>query len=175
MNNLNTKSLKRVEIAKEVLLLLDSHQIKAQSGYYIRQPHYNDATENFYCEVCGVGALVVAALHETSDMSGDNASKVLMLLEPYFDFKQLALIEAAFEGNEHMEVIRSALNSGAALFTISGKNYDEYYDEYYADEDDFVRARRMFCRADGTFDYNENLIEIMRNIISHNGEFVIGD
>ena len=165
MNNLNTKSLKRVEIAKEVLLLLDSHQIKAQSGYYIRQPHYNDATENFYCEVCGVGALIVAALHETSDMSGDNASKVLMLLEPYFDFKQLALIEAAFEGNEHMEVIRSA------LFTISRKDYDECY----SDEDNFVRARTMFCRAERTFDYNENLTEIMRNIISNNGEFVIGD
>jgi len=164
MKNLSAEAIKRCKIAKDVLLLLEGHKIKAQSGYYIR------SGPQIICQVCGIGALVVAALHEQfpPDIAGNEASRVLKILEPYFDFRQLALIEAAFEGNEYGENIR------ATLFSMSASAED--YDRYYDDNDEFIRARRMFIEPGSVVDdYNKILTEIMENIIHHDGEFVVGD
>jgi hypothetical protein len=182
MKNLSAEAIKRCKIAKDVLLLLEGHKIKAQSGYYIRsgpQISFSPAPSAPpwapFCEVCGIGALVVAALHEQfpPDIAGNEASRVLKILEPYFDFRQLALIEAAFEGNEYGENIRATLFSMSA----SAEDYDaEDYDRYYDDNDEFIRARRMFIEPGSVVDdYNKILTEIMENIIHHDGEFVVGD
>lgn len=164
----NAKALKRIEIAKEVLHLLEEKKIRAKGGYYIRPNYYlPKSQQNISCEVCAVGALVIAALHSGNppDIAGNDPDKVLKILEPYFDFKQLALIEAAFEGNEYGENIR------ATLFSMSDYNNDERCSKYFVYNDEFVRARRMFKERD----YNEILTEIMENIIHNDGEFVLGD
>lgn len=113
----------RITIAKDVLELLETEKVIAQSGTYmeldsdIEEKYWDDWStapeapvqlhelieRSETCEVCGIGACFVAAVRrndqvEASDMSGASDDDFMRsYLESWFTKDQIELIEAAFE------------------------------------------------------------------------------
>ena len=113
----------RITIAKDVLELLETEKVIAQSGTYmeldsdIEEKYWDDWTaapeapvqlhelieRSETCEVCGIGACFVAAVRrndqvEASDMNAASDDRFMRsYLRNWFTKDQIELIEAAFE------------------------------------------------------------------------------
>ena len=104
---------KRVQIAKDVIKALAENRIQARTGAYLVQMAYVPATtikfetvsadiglELQKCEVCAIGGIFVAAVHNADklDFTPANDPKPMRkYLSEWFSLSQQALIEAAFE------------------------------------------------------------------------------
>ncbi len=95
----------------------------------------------------------------------------MSILAPYFDMRQLALIEVAYEANRNSELIRRKVAKDNYL----SENLD-YYGEY---DPEVTSARTMYVAEDneGNEDNEDiaatRLVEIMQNIIDNKGTFVV--
>jgi hypothetical protein len=90
--------------------------------------------------------------------TGSDAKEVATILAPYFDSKQLALIEAAYEQDEQSEQIRSTV-----------------LDIKLACTPEFAQARSMYNMPihKEVMTAKQVLTAIMENIIKNNGTFVV--
>lgn len=132
---------KRVQLAKDVLAQLAEGKIlPTNAGRYARRSRAGQ------CEVCALGALVVACCDPDTGNNGLSAEAVIECLTPLFSKSEMAEIEVAFEGNTYSAVLGKFL--GTKL----------------------VPASRMFSlrvEAPG------RITAIMENIIENKGAFVI--
>src|ERR1051325_4945463 len=83
---------KRVALARDVIAQLDAKSIVPEIGIYCAP----DRSEHGKCNVCALGALMVACCGPKATCS---VHTVIACLEPVFTEEQIILIEAAFEGN----------------------------------------------------------------------------
>lgn len=155
--------LTAVDLAKDVLRLLDAKSIKAQSGYYCTLPDswtYKSGTSvqehlrsnpKDPCGVCALGSLFMSFVDRHNQVSmPDNwvglnyDATMIEKLSPYFSMKQLVMIETAFEGT---------------LISARG----------VAVEGDWIYQCKKFL--DAYYDKDRRLRAIMQNIIDNGGEF----
>lgn len=158
--NLLPANLKRVEIAKDVLLHLQSGLIRRGCGTYLHIDNIREydgerelrdvlSTEGARCEVCAKGALFIADVMRRDNFKveqypSNNSGKeplILDKLSDYFDVEQLHLIESAYE------VGKMSTNDSAKA-------------------DDAIRFGLEFESK------IDRLVAIMNNMIKNNGDFI---
>lgn len=149
-----TAAQKRVAIAKDVLEQIKLRTTKIKSGHY-----WNVGGDDFFgivskktlctetkCTCCAAGAAVLSGirLFNRDEVSPYNGATIYELPTTWFESKQLALIEAAFEpfGGAHM--MRAHAGDGYVVAVRFNRGIDGLTE----------RARRIF-----------------KNIIKNNGEF----
>lgn len=150
---MDQKAQKRVAIARDVLVKLLAKEIKPTHCVYFQKDREG-------CEVCAVGSMVVACCDADDDLDEQSAVECL---SPHFDVEQLALIEAAFEGDTDMPI------------------RGEVAEEPDGFDDQINRAADMFgpgriWRGDGFANCGPEpevrLRGIMENILQNEGTFV---
>lgn len=137
----------RVWFAKDVLWQLEQQKIIPKKGTFI------ESLEPGKCEVCALGALMVSCLAKRPGITSqenisaleNDASRSFIhdFLSPFFDTRQLDLIEAAFEES--------------ATYAL-----------HYAQR--IEQASRLYSNIECP---EKRLILIMQNIIEHQGTFVV--
>lgn len=163
------KAGKRVMIAKDILLQLDSKKLIANAGKYIQRDSLNlkydeDIKANYHkikeCKVCALGACLMATtkfnnklkFDDIGDSFGElNLTKTSSLLLDLFSKKQLLLIECAFEGNQDYGDRFSKNAFGIELSPMENQKADNFQSNYEGDD--------------------ERLRTIMENIITNKGTF----
>lgn len=186
---------KRLAIAKDVIEQLDAHAYNVRMNVYATIDGINFLTDdaskrlgarfqttdlqtivrsNPECTVCAVGSLLLSAARLYNEMSvedvatPDSTSGIADALSPYFDLRQLVLIELAFEGRNY------GLLLNERLFRI------DYTDQWRSVEEPEILITHETVRAAKEYlenrlldpDHDGALRKIMENIIEHNGEFV---
>lgn len=186
-----TPAKKRMILAKDVLTWIATGVMKAGSTYIMGdQLSLYEATQQsigretclngYSCEVCGIGALVVAAtarganggkLYKGGHLLGVGGSpEIRDVLAPYFDDRQVALVELAFEGPT-----RFPEESG----TPFGPDFADAYTKSTwlrnSEEADIKAAVEFFYAqtyfSDPMAGRDARLQAIMQNIIDNGGEF----
>lgn len=108
------RAKQRVQIAKDVLQQLEMGKIIPRTTYFTSLTptgNYQDEelctlTAQTKCEVCGIGALFIAAVERTDEIEvgefegRDARDKIVEYLSKWFDSDDLDLIEAYFERNQ---------------------------------------------------------------------------
>lgn len=154
----------RVTIAKDVLTWLRLKKLVPVAGQYLTEmpgttPKEDDRVNGDSCHACALGALFACAVERQpvgvtnfwNEPNNVGNSFMHKHLQPYFDEKQLGLIEAAFECR-HMWATEAGNDTDAATRAFNfGMN---------AGSD----------RLNGS-DAAKRMEAIMRNIIKNSGEF----
>jgi hypothetical protein len=170
-----TNAEKRVRIAEDCIERIRLEQITASKGMVVEFGFNKNKSENLkellndgiQCKACAKGGLFLSYVgrvnnFEKCEIQNDNRendNEHQKLLE-VFDIKQLALIEAAFEGKPYLSVsLRGNTQKYRKFFKKHGGKYDYNDFEYPVSED-----------AD---DNNNRLIAICENIIANKGTFVL--
>lgn len=162
-----TAAGKRMRIARDVLLHLDSQQLVAKHDYYINTAEYEDRylspkertnitlsdwiKEGKKCKVCALGAILACKVPYENGITlvqAESHSNLVNNLLPYFTLLQLNMIEMAFEGH-----------------TSGMRSIDEKFDR------SVVADHRYVAGYDG-MGADAILRDIMHNIIANRGEFV---
>ena len=172
-NVLSVKN-KKILVAEDVLAQIKLGKYIAESGTYLNLNfdtlslnNDDDIKKNFdqikSCEVCAIGSAVMSITKFANNLSiGDtydivSNTKVEKLLLSVFTEKELALMEACFEGE-------------------GCQNYTEHKDIYSLSEDERDICNEFYEDYSGKEEYYDDadseklLINIMKNIIK-NGEF----
>lgn len=105
-----SKEKQRVQVAKDVLKWLEIGKIRPASTYFRfhdfinvpgkRKIDLSVATSQVRCDVCGIGAIFLAVVERNDKFKFQNhveRHQMVSYLEPWFDARQLDLIEAFFE------------------------------------------------------------------------------
>lgn len=160
-----SKAEKRVEIAKDVIARIKLKMIDAENGITVEIENFEDNNlinkeiiNSNTCQVCAKGALFTAFVGRVNNFNKffheltDNRAKDSLhkKLNKLFSWKQLALIEVAFEGHQLLNY-----DDKGSLIILSEKVED--------------RATANYAYE---FDNNDELlIKICENIIENNGTF----
>jgi len=153
--------VRRCALACDVLLKMNAKLLMAQLGTYV------GVKDALGCRVCAIGGLIVAATHH---YDGVCAGQVTDSLAEFWSARELAVIEAAFEGPEGTPYIaRTVFPMGQSQWPV-----------------EMVQAWEMFSgRAKiphttvtpaqyGDIDSDYRLRSVMANILIHNGTFMAG-
>lgn len=158
-----TKAQKRVLIAKDVLKQIAAETYLLQKGNYVSAVRGSNSwnqsrvlKNKTRCKVCACGAAVLSSLRlfnkftvRNMDASDGGVNGVLTVLGDVFEYGQIALIEAAFEG----------CNS-----CISDTIKDDSYEW-----EEKMNTANGFCRS--TAAAPEKAKAIFKNIITNKGTF----
>ena len=135
---------RRVALARDVLAQLEAKKIIPEYGTYV-------SASDAFCETCALGAMMVSCCG-VDDADGAREDDVIECLVPLFSRRELAEIEASFEGDTGMPMQHRARYASA-------------------------RLRRFAEVFEGTAEHippEARLRAIMSNIIANDGEFVPG-
>lgn len=174
--NLLTDAEKRVLIAKDVIIQINTNIYKPKTGAYINliktfdedeYLHDKDVKSNFEkiksCEVCALGSLLLSStkyankvnftdIYSCTFIKNKNIKDLLISL---FSPEQLCLIEVAFEKKYQ----RNSDNFGR---DISNYNFDIKLEE------DINKAQFIYRNI---HNHHDRMIAIMNNIIKNKGTF----
>jgi hypothetical protein len=145
---------KRVALAKDVLAKLAAKELSPYFGAYA-------VVDKKGCRVCALGSLMVACCGAPE--SPTQADDVIRCLTPLFSLEELAIIEAAFEGDNDMPLSDIARGRGLAIgeqLTGAASVFGTPPEESY-DGEGMSAADRIH--------------DIMLNIVRHDGRFVPED
>lgn len=159
---MDAKAEKRVALAKDVLAQLEAQRIIPTFGLYRRIS--NDGA----CEVCALGSMMVACC-DTDSRSNMLCSPepIIDCLEPLFSESELAVIEAAFEGDTGMPVARGLR---MRLAPLNETQIDTAATAFGPHADDNTCESELLELA--AQQARDRLKAIMTNIIAHEGMFV---
>lgn len=179
----------RVAIAEDVIDSVFARQYLCQTGHYIRTSLFDDgdlksqlpSVKN--CNVCAIGATLLSITKYRNKIVKDDInfesftnpnSEVVKMLSEYFTPKQLALIECTFEDSPwQYNETESTTRVGSKAFgeMLSDKEIQACIDFKNAaskiEIKDSIEQDYCFSSSDII------LIEIMKNIINNNGEFIV--
>lgn len=173
------KASMRVRIAKDVLKQLNMKRITADAGCYLDFiDGYGDTLKDMdrscefkdylpkHCNVCALGSMFLSNVKFNDKLTigqmqpdlyrrGLGGSVVKQNLETYFDRKQMAFIEVAFE-------VDTGFSSGHLDDDESAKALK--FGKKYLHEDNYTFEQSQK-------DTTKRLVKIMENIIRHKGTF----
>lgn len=168
-----SKKAKRIRIAEDVLMQLDSGKFIASGGYFniYNVNGYSDRTQvqtllkdesnGVRCAGCAKGAIFAAMVLETNSLtlkrSFSMVSSTMLDTKNLLEFtrNQLDLIETAYEGVVIKQTNRDLDNSPAKKEAIR-------FNSRYNDTEGLIKIREKCLRG------------IMRNIIKNEGYFIPG-
>lgn len=169
--SMNQKA-QRIAIAKDVIAQMNSKKYHPRGGIYIDlyleknncefegvKPLHEVVKATQMCDVCAIGAMCLSAatVFDGVEWNGQQSrywgsdgceqdSNIRKVLHQFFDEQQLALIEAAFEGDSR---------------------HPEWINDFVSDDD----LETCYRFADEHWGHQERLQLIMQNIINNDGEF----
>jgi hypothetical protein len=164
--------MKRVTIARDVLLQLEAKRLVPSFGNYLRidEDDFIDALDDDgvrevlaenQCHACGIGSLFVAAVDRVNectvgDMEGElnNSTFMVKYLSEWFERDQLIMIESAFEGH----------------FISAHSNSNDSFEDVPPDFQKSVKRAISFTRRLNTA--AGRLRKIMTNIVENRGTFI---
>lgn len=180
-----SKPLTAVDIAKDVIRLLDRKQIKSSNDV---PSCYVDSEQFIYhkpmakprslqraiklksyrpCQVCALGALFVSYVDQANGVMTNeplnDLRTIYAKLRPYFSDKQLALIETAFETRVMRN--RDELDPAKTGSFLSIPDSDTPYGGNYAVAQKAARFGMQFEKRE------DRIRAIMKNIIDNDGKF----
>jgi len=146
---------KRVALAKDVLAKLEARELIPGFGAY-------SVVDKQGCRVCALGSLMVACCG-TPDVRHTGPEDVIRCLTPLFDLEELAVIEAAFEGDDGMPLSDAAREHGLGI----GAQLRAAASVFGASPEDSYDGRGLSAA--------DRIHDIMLNIVRHDGRFVPED
>ena len=161
MFNNATNAEKRVMVAKDCIERIKLKMVTPATSRILSIPYgevdiNRDTINSVECEVCAKGGLLTSFVGRVNNFNVDyfkiagNSAKtpVHQKLSEIFTYKQLSLIELAFEGSQYLD-------------------FDNKNRRINFSNDTFKRAIRFLTNFDAT----ERLIKICENIIKNKGTF----
>lgn len=153
--NSSTPEQKRVMIAQDCIDRIKANLLTPKRERLITMPNYENVNQenvnSVTCEVCAKGGLLTSYVgrvnnfDESCHIGNSEYNSAHKKLLEIFTLEQLAIIEYAFEGQQHIHSVDIPFGMSGAL--------RGFYNSYVTDE--------------------ERLIAICENIIKNNGDFVL--
>lgn len=155
---------KRVIIAKDILLQLASKRLQASTGVWLdakldvaaweqkgeAQDIIIDAKS---CNACALGSIFLSTLEHANEFKFNNFKSINQKAEIHYEqFREYLL---GFFEHDQLRAIELAFERGAGWYSVSEAKSIKYRD---------------FAAGFGA---SERLEAIMKNIVEHNGEFVV--
>jgi hypothetical protein len=186
-----------LEIAKDVLESLDSFysigndqygtssycRVITQDANFRTVLELQDSREQAkelkkFCKVCALGACFLSSISLTNEFqfgeyplwAGYDPIELSLKLSSAFSFKQMAMIESAFE---YVPCVRFYLFDKVWAEKYHTKTPEEAYTDPHYTSEDLSRSSRFSLSDDNVYpDSRTRLKMIMENIIANDGEFV---
>lgn len=182
---------KAVLVAKDVLAQVKENKYIAKTGSYISRIFEDDyegsIKDNFdqiqQCSVCALGSMLLSSTHlgnllTTKDLPNypdaydlRRSEKITELFNSIFTYKQLLLIETAFEGYSYFWGLKK---TQIKKFYQENFTYNETFDRYAEGKEKLTFEETLACEMfNRKYDEDEKRLNaICRNIIKNKGVFV---
>lgn len=192
-----SKAEKRVVIAQDCIIRLESKQFIVKAGALIRGGLFKEEESQdlslknvlntnsvVECQVCAKGGLFLSVVGRTNRVQVwqvENENEIFSFehktLLKIFSAKQLALIETAFECRQFLtrdekgEVIRFKETTVNNLYNFWKRNHIYYDDEFERVQNLAFLSKTDLIYKEG-YDEDKLLINICKNIIKNKGTFI---